>query len=306
MRTRSHGPSAWLVALALVSNGCDDSLKSVSLLSETRVLGARVEVEADPTRSSPKPGEHAALRFFVAAPDGEPRFSYALSVCAVRLTNSGFPPCAGAPFASALQPESGRDDARLDFQIPGELDLATTPHAFASGLICTDSGLNFDVHGAPACATGSGTEVAFEFELGGPDSNNGSPTFAPDAFLLDGEPWWEAEQGACDDGSSTRVTGKTRHTLSVDLAQSDFESLTPQTSLEPSREILLFSPFASGGKLAHGFLSLAADSPLEQRQVNWDAPGAEADRPELIRFYFVVRDARGGEDFATRALCVVP
>ena len=28
--------------------------------------------------------------------------------------------------------------------------------------------------------------------------------------------------------------------------------------------------------------------------------------PRLVRFYFVVRDARGGEDFAKRALCVVP
>jgi len=306
MTARDHVLSTWLIALALGSNGCDDPLKSVSLLAETRVLGARVEVDADPTRSSARPGEHAALRFFVAAPDGEPRFSYALSVCAVPLTNSGLPSCAGAPFASGLRAEAGREDARLDFRVPEDLDLAVTPHAFATGLICANSGLDFDGQGAPICTAGSGTEVAFEFELGSAEQSNRSPTFGAGAFSLDGEPWPHNEQGSCDDGSLPSVTEKARSTLAVDLVGTDFEHLVPQTSLEPSRETLLLSPFASAGKLAHGFLSLSADSSREQRQVTWEAPETEDGRPRMIHFYFVVRDARGGEDFATRALCVVP
>ena len=302
----SRSPSKiWLLAV-LCATGCDDSLKSVSLIEETRVLGARIEVEADPQRSSPNPGERASLRFFLAAPDGQPRISYALSVCAVRLVNSGFPPCEGAPFASALETDEGHADARLDFQVPEDLAREATPHGFASGLICANSGLNLGPDGAASCVTGSGTQVAFEFGLAGPDQSNQSPTFASGAFSLDGEPWTATADATCDAGSLRRVTAKTRHALRVDLADSDFETLTQPTSVDPGRETLLVSPFSNAGELSNGFLSLGADTPPVQRAVSWDAPAINDALPRLVRFYFVVRDARAGEDFAERALCVLP
>src|SRR4051794_18759907 len=99
---------------ALASAGCDDSLKSISLIEETRVLGARIEVEADPLRASPQPGEQASLRFFVVSADGAPNVSYALSVCAVHWTSIGFPPCASAPFASTVQIDSSSAEPRLE------------------------------------------------------------------------------------------------------------------------------------------------------------------------------------------------
>ena len=295
-----------LFAIALSSAGCDDSLKSVSLIEETRVLGARVETETDKTRSSPKPGERASLRFFMAAPDGEPRFSYALSVCAVGLTNSGFPPCDGAPFASAVQTEASDSDARLEFEVPEALDLAHTPHAFASGLICRNSGLKLAPDGVPSCLRGTGTEVAFEFELGGSEQSNHSPTFSGDAFSIDGEPWPASSVTSCDEGSLREVTTRTLHALQIDLADSDFEPLLQQTTVDPARETLLVSPFSSSGELGHGFLALDANTPPEQRRVSFQAPVVVGPLASLVRFYFVVRDARGGQDFAERALCVVP
>ena len=296
-----------MIALALGGAGCDEALKSVSLIEETRVLGARVEVESDPSRSSPNPGERASRRRFVVAPSGQPSFSYALSVCAVRVVNNGFPPCASAPFASAVQTQASNAEARLDFQVPAELDLEATPHAFASGMICPDADLNLGPDDAPTCANGKGRDVAFEFELGGPERSNLNPSFAADALSLDGEPWPDDdERAACDVGSLRLVKQKTRHTLAVSLADSNFEALTQPTPIDPSRETLLVSPFSSAGKLSNGFLSLSADPPPEARQVSWDAPASEAELPRLVRFYFVVRDGRGGEDFATRALCAVP
>lgn len=307
MSARTSLPlSLSLLAAALCSSGCDDSLKSVSSIEETRVLGARVEVEADESRSSPKAGERASLRFFVAAPSGEPHFSYALSVCAVHLTNNGFPACASAPFASVVQAEPTNADARLDFGVPEEIDWETTPHAFASGVICPDSGLDFRIDGSPSCRLGTGTEVAFEFDLGGPEHGNQSPRLAADALFLDGQPWPASTDLSCDDGSLPHVPSKSRHSLRIDLTDSDFEALTRQTSIDPARETLLLSAFTSAGKLDHGFLALSADIPPDQRRMGWDAPlNAEA-LPSLVRFYFVVRDARGGQDFGNRALCVVP
>jgi hypothetical protein len=148
--------------------------------------------------------------------------------------------------------------------------------------------------------------VAFEFSVGGTQDSNLNPSFAEDALLLDGEPWLATPQTSCEDDSLPRVTAKTPHALQVTLPDSDFEPLSHPTSVDPTREALLVSPFSTAGKLEHGFLALNADTPPEQRRVSWGAPALANGLPQLVRFYFVVRDARSGEDLANRALCVVP
>jgi len=295
-----------LIATCLFSAGCDDSLKNVSLIEETRVLGARVESDSDPAQASPLPGEHASLRFFVVAPSGAPSFSYTVSLCSVGLSNFGFPPCTGDPFASAQQIAAGTGDARLDFVVPEQVDLQATPHAFARGLICPDSALNVAADGSSSCTSGSGKEVAFEFPLGGTEDSNRNPSFTDDGLQLDGEPWLANAEPSCEAESSPRVSASSAHAIRVTFPDADFEELTQPTSVDPARETLLVSPFASAGKLDHGFISLSADTPPEERRVSWVAPALPDGSPTLVRFYFVVRDARSGEDFATRALCVVP
>jgi hypothetical protein len=41
-------------------------------------------------------------------------------------------------------------------------------------------------------------------------------------------------------------------------------------------------------------------------EVEWTAPDSDASTGLLVRFWFVVRDLRGGSDFIERAVCVVP
>jgi hypothetical protein len=295
-----------LLGAAFSVVGCDDSLKSVSLIEETRVLGARVEVESDPTRSSPQPGERATLRLFVAAPNEPAHLSYAISMCAVSPVNTGFPDCVAAPFANALQPEPSTAAPELTFQVPADLNLVATPDGFARALACPDSSLIIDENGLPSCTNGPRTEVNFEFDLGGPDFENHSPSITPEALTLDGQPWLAADSPTtCTSGLPT-VNAGSKHTLALTLQDADFESLPQTTALEPGRESLLVSQFSNAGKLNHAFVSVKPDTPLVDREVIWDAPNASSDMPALVRFYFVVRDARGGEDFATRALCVAP
>jgi len=295
-----------LTAISLCNIGCDDSLKDVTLIEETRVLGARIESDVDAGQATPNPGDSASLRLFVAATSAEPNFSYALSVCAVQDTTLGFPPCASAPFASTIRVEPSPSDARLDFSVPDDIDLKDTPHAFARGLICPDSSLILAADGSPSCATGSGKEVAYEFPLGGAKEDNRNPGFAADALLLDGEPWLASTETSCDSHALPQVAAKSLHGLRVTLSESDFELLEQANSVEPARETLLVSNFATAGKLDHGFISLNVDTPPDQRRVDWAAPPLADSVPLLVRFYFVVRDARSGEDFTTRALCVVP
>ncbi len=294
-----------LLAALLLLAGCDDSLKSVSLIEETRVLGARVEVTSDATRSSPEPGESASLRLFVAAPSEPFDVSYTLSVCAVSPVNSGFPSCAGAPFAATQQAEPGPSAPELAFRVPTDLDLSATPHGLASALVCPNSTLNQPEMAAARCTDGAGTEVNFEFDLGGPDDENHSPSITTDALTLDDQPWLEPSAAAACPGDLPSVAGGSKHTLAITLQDDAFEALTQTTAIEPAHETLLVSQFSDAGKLEHAFLSLNVDSPAADRRVTWQAPPSAA-TATLVRFYFVVRDARGGEDFATRAVCLIP
>lgn len=303
---RSLGP-ACVVALgaAWFCIGCDDSLKSVSLIEETRVLGARVEVLTDRARSSPRPGERATLKLFVAAPSEPASSSYALSVCAVRPVNSGFPSCAGAPFGTAFQAEPSALVPGFDFELPAELDLAATPHAFASALLCPNAAAELDASGSARCAAQArGIEVGFEFDLGSAERQNHSPNFADDALTLDDQSWPIADASRGCGADLPQIQAGSTHHFGVSFAAQDFEPLMPLTGVEPSRETLLVSEFSSAGSLSHAFLSLSADTPATARQNTWQAPEVSSDSPSLVRFYFVVRDARGGEDFTTRVLCV--
>jgi hypothetical protein len=61
--------------------GCDDPLKTVELVAEPRVLGARVEVEGEPTRAAPAPGESATVTFLLASPAVAQTLGFALMAC---------------------------------------------------------------------------------------------------------------------------------------------------------------------------------------------------------------------------------
>lgn len=284
MKTRASLCLAVLSAGTL-SLGCDDTLKRVSSIEETRVLGARSEVDGDARRSSPEPGERSTVRFFVAAPGGPASVDYALSACAVKPTFNGIPKCAGLPFASTQRTEPSPDPVTIELEVPLALDLEATPHALIQGTI-------------------DRTEVVFELDLGSATTSNLNPTFAPDALGLDGELWQRVAEPSCD--TVPNVAARSAHRFAVTLDESDFEPLVQTTNIDPSRETLLVSQFADGGELDHAYLSLTASTPASEREVTWTAPALGDAQPQLVRLYFVVRDGRGGQDLTTRALCVVP
>jgi len=293
------------LSAVLATLGCDDPLKSASLIEETRVLGARVEVAGQSTRGSPAPGEQANFRLFVAAPNGAPNVAWAFALCGVSPTNSGFPDCKTAPFATAFQADPSTATPELDFEVPAELDTSATPHGFASGIICADTAAELTADGGARCTDGPGAAVGFEFDFAGPGQDNGNPTFMPDSLTLDGVPWAETDAlTAC--AALPPVPAGTTHALAVRLRDSDFDSLVQVSSEDPTRETLLLSQFSSAGKLAHAFSSLTPNTPALTSEVSWAAPAKADAGGSVVHFYFVVRDSRGGEDLATRALCAVP
>ena len=285
--------------------GCDDALKDASLIQETRVLGARVEVAGDPERGSPAPGEAAHLEFFVAAPSGTLNVAYALTLCGVAPTDNGFPPCTTAPLATTFQAEPSSEAPALDFQVPANLDRTKAPHGFASGVVCPNGAAQLTADGGANCANGPGDAVAFEFEFAGPGQDNENPNFTADSLTFDGSTWPASDaQAGCD--ALPRVHVKTEHGLGVQMQDGDFDALVQMNSADPTRETLLVSQFSDSGTLAHTFGSLDPSTPGLQSTASWSAPPSADANGAVVHFYFVVRDSRGGEDFATRAVCVVP
>ena len=135
MKSVSVPPWAALV-VAVSAWACDDPLKKTELVEEPRVLAARIEVEGEPERAAPFPGESATVRFLVAAPELEPALGFALVACHSASSNVGLPSCHSAPFAESerLEPEPGAP--ALSFALPEPDAGAARARLLVKGVIC--------------------------------------------------------------------------------------------------------------------------------------------------------------------------
>jgi hypothetical protein len=82
--------------LTLAAVGCEDDLPRASEIKHMRVLGATTQVDGEPLRSSPKPGETAKLTWSVVFPDFDQDDSQLQSiflVCTAPTMFSGQPVC---------------------------------------------------------------------------------------------------------------------------------------------------------------------------------------------------------------------
>jgi hypothetical protein len=287
-----------LVALGVLLSGCDDPLKSVELIAEPRVLGARVEVMGEPGRAAPAPGESATASFLLASPEGEMPLGYALAACPASPRQGGRSACAAEPFATVLSDNGEASSASLDFDVPAELDPAGS--VLVLGILCPDGSPSAE--GDSCDGVDPGTPVTLELELARDGDVNYNPELEPATISFDGESWAEVDgaNGDCAGLGYPEVTVSSKHTIDVALGEDDRDALPRPSSLDPSRESLQLSHFTTGGDLSRAFESIAWDDDELSRQVTWKAPK----EPGLVRFWLVLRDLRGGGAFATRAVCV--
>jgi hypothetical protein len=286
------------VVLSLLLLGCDDPLKSVELIQEPRVLGARVEVEGDAARAAPAPGETATVSFLLASPEPEITMGFALAACSAEPRQGGRSGCAAEPFDRVLRDDGETTPARLEFTVPEALDARG--RVVVLGIICPGGSPSAD--GQSCDGPEPGTPVTLELELAHENDVNQNPELEPETVLFDGEPWPEMPgvEGDCTGLGYPEVTVSSRHTLLVELSEADRDSLPRRSDLDPSRESLQLSRFATDGDLSRAFESIAWDSGELSRSVTWKAP----ETPGLVRFWLILRDFRGGSAFAQRAACV--
>jgi hypothetical protein len=287
-----------VMVLGVLLGGCDDPLKSVELVAEPRVLGARVEVEGDPGRAAPAPGEAATATFLVASPDTQTRLGYALAACPAAARQGGRSGCDGEAFARVRSDAEQASPPRLDFEVPAQLDSAG--RVLVLGIICPDGSPSED--GERCDGADPGTPVTLELELARDGDVSSNPELEPASLRFDGESWSEEMRAEpdCAGLGYPEVPSGSSHVIEVALDEADRDPLPRASDLEPSRESLQLSHFATAGDLTRAFDTIAWDDQELLRQVTWKAPA----EPGLVRFWLVLRDFRGGGAFAMRAVCV--
>lgn len=282
--------------------GCGEPLGHVELIDKTRVLGAKVVAGADPTRAAPLPGEAAEVTWLVVAPEPDAAFAYALSACIAADSSSDLPHCAGEPFATGASLAPTRDAPRLAFEVPA--DAPGDARIVIEGAVCP-AGESLLDEGGLDCSDGTrAARVSLDFALDDGNHPNTNPVLTD--ITLDGESL-AAETAAstdCAELPSVRA-GSGDHALGVELDPVSRDALTPARAGDPTRESLLVSYFITRGALDHALSALDSASTATGTSAVWTPPGAPAEAAPA-RFIVVVRDGRGGSDFAERRVCVVP
>ena len=304
------------VAAMLLAAGCSNDLPVASSLERTRVLGARVEVAADPGRAEVAPGETASVTWIVAGPSAPATLDWAFALC-----TTGGADCADTP--QVIGAGSGTP-VTVGFTTPDAAALGTNLLPLMLGVVCADGTVGVDPNSPLPTCTGpgaSGTPVRFTVPVV-PDgaTPNRHPVFGNDVIELAGAAWDPATAAAapgdaCDATSGLPVAaataaGSAATKLEIRIVSDgdDRETFTPAGKPE-QLEDLQFSNFTTAGKFESSYAAIFATDtrPDADVTVKWEPPAGAtvAGTGEVVVFHFVVRDLRGGLDVTSRALCLL-
>jgi hypothetical protein len=296
-----------VVAVAALAAGCNDDLPVASRLERTRIVGARVQIAADPGRAAAVPGEAAVVEWLVAGPRAPETLTWAFAEC-----SSVDSACADAAVPAATGTGA---PVLAPFTAPA-IDAANRPLMF--GAVCEGGAPTLDTPDDTACAASSvsANSVRFEIPLAAEASSaNRRPNLVNDALELDGAAWTTTPAGdaggPCDatSGLPVVVAGTSQRHVRIVTDGDDRDSFAATPGSVPAFEALLFSSYSTAGKVDGSYESIAATDtrPDADVTIKWTPP-AVADVPAAglgVQFHFVVRDGRGGLDWVHRALCVV-
>jgi hypothetical protein len=303
---RDWGPA---ILATFFTMGCGPTFDPASLVTSTRVVGARVEAAGTDNRASAAPGENATVTWLVTAPAAVPDLQWAFALCTPGA--GGALGCTSPPLA-LFQGQGNPPAAAL--VVPAADALAGADHLTLYGRICDTGAPTFDPStGNPGCADGPGTTASVAIRIQTPDDVNHNPT-ADHGLTFDGQPWPALAAGAdpCVAGP-TVAAGTEDHEVALLTEGTDRETYTAVVGDPPvptqKREALQVSFFTTEGKLKSPFLFVEAADPAPETlaAMKWNAPkAADVAAPTPVTFTFVVRDGRGGTDWTTRAACVTP
>ncbi|HET9929643.1 MAG TPA: hypothetical protein VFQ35_03105, partial [Polyangiaceae bacterium] len=207
------------------------------------------------------------------------------------------------PFASGVGDSPSVNPAFV-FDVPAELDAVETPRFALLGSVCANG-----VGSATGCASGDELPVSLDLFFAATETTNENPSIPGDAIALDDVTWSPGEPptGACSGLGLPEVSlSAGQHQIQISLPESVREALPQHSSADAPREEIRFSHFASAGELERPFSAVLPGDASVTTKLSWKPPKSVASSGELVRFWFVVRDLRGGSDFTERALCLRP
>lgn len=313
MRRLMHSEGFWIlvslaVAAIVLAAGCGGDLPVASRLERTRVLGARVQVAAEPGRADALPGEDAAVEWLVAGPRTPGSLSWAFAVCmGVEGTceDALATPVVGTG-APVLAP----------FTAPPSVDPLKRP--LMVGAVCEGGTPALDGAGRPTCGGATDSANVARFQIPMPSAGeepNHHPSLGDDALVLADAPWTAPATGdagaPCAGTSALPVVtaGSEQLRLRLVTDAGDREAFVREPGQAATLEELQLSSYATAGEFEGSYALIPASDtrPDADFIAKWTPPVVK-DVPAaglVVHFHFVVRDGRGGLDWTHRALCVV-
>lgn len=281
-----------LLALTLAGTGCMESFDPASLIAGTRILGARVTVDGDTTRSSPAAGETVTVEWLVEAPGPVPPLAWAFAVCTTPQT------CAPVAQGNGLP---------MRFSWTAPADGSGGPTAQLLGQVCENGAITWDGAKAGCSGGAKGTTVSQDIFIARQGFANRTPDVAARPLSFDGAAWNDGE--TCDVVPAVAL-GSKGHKLVLTMLAEDRETYEALDGDPPAvvskRETLQVSSLTTAGELGRSFSYVEAEvaDPSSDVEIGWDAPDSVPAEGPLVRFLLVVRDGRGGLSFVERAVCV--
>ncbi len=311
-----RGVSTALAASVLLW-ACGDPIKDPQLIEETRVLGARVEVEGEPDRATPAPGEAATVRWLVADPDQPLTRTWAFTVCAALDVARGTPVCLAAPFATFESREPTLEQPAFSLALPEATELDGVVQLSVLGVICTGGQPHLGADWADTGCEGDVSQeslVSFDIRLQREEFTNLNPSLAELDLRLDGVSWPALDPSAAvqSDCASLEAelpriaAGTSELAVEFSPAAENQEPLpTSHPQDEPAEELQL-QHFVTAGELERAYSNLDHTTAGTEVELIWDAPTEVPADGQVVRFYLVARDLRGGVGWTERTLCVTP
>lgn len=334
------------IALVCALAACSESFVPAWAVTNLRVVGALIQVDGHPERANPDPGDDVQVTLHVidkGAPDASelpaltpPLVQWSFVACIPLPTLRGTPICAvqiqTCDGCRATPPEDPFALPVMRFQVPSqsELDAAQADHVLLQGAICADGPpaedaiLRFilgETDDLNACEDpnheGRFVSVSIPIEIDPED-----PELNPEIMdvFLNGFPWPPPyDRGVPRDAPRTGcradlaalspaqqaahpVAGSPASNLKLAVTAESFQSYTiDDVTLTEEMQV---SWLTDAGALdaTFSFITVPAQSVLTQ----WQAPTSAPEDGLLVRMNFVIRDGRGGTDWAERGLCVLP
>ena len=298
--------------LSWAVTACEDPLIDPATVDGPRILGARVRTEADPRVAEPRAGERATLEWLAVSNRPEP-LSATLAWCLATQSVLGAPRCSGPGFGERVVTGQFGDPVTFELTLPAELLPGDVWLAWFGH--CDAGEARFDAEASAfTCPGGAEPLRAFYRGFVPAGAPNHNPSLEDDVLLLGGAPWPEPAQATvpgtgCSETSLPRLVGGVASLIELELLGDDRELLEEEQDRYAARdrESLVYTHVSSRAGLERAFSAIDFDAD-EQRfalPVAFGVDGDPGPEGEVVFFYLIVRDERGGVDWLRREACLL-